>query len=181
MLHGLKGEEKKAEEKEYLWAADGDEGLIELLLDSKETVARLEARLAQVLRKGERAKERPLTSGNQFTEPQDNNMSNNTGVKIMKLPKLHLPTFKGNILYWQEFWDVYKTAVHKQDIPNVTKFSYLKGALRKAAAISIHGISVTSDNYPVAIKILQDKWKEREHYRSFVFSTPTYFNGHKLI
>ena len=121
LLHGLKGEERKAEEKEYLWAADGDEGLIELLLDSKEMVARLEARLAQVLRKRERAKERPLTSG--IEEPQ-NNMSNSTSVK-MKLPKLHLPTFDGNILYWQEFWDVYKTAVHEQDIPNVTKFSYL--------------------------------------------------------
>ena len=45
LLHGLKGKEKK----EYLWTVDGDEGLIELLLDSKETVARLEARLAQVL------------------------------------------------------------------------------------------------------------------------------------
>ena len=169
LLHSLKGEEKKAEEKEYLWAADGDEGLIKLLLDSKETVARLEARLVQVLRKGERAKERPLTSGNQFTEPQDNNMSNNTGVK-MKLPKLHLPTFEGNILYWQEFWDVYKTAVHEQDISNVTKFSYLKGALRKAAAISIHGISVTSDNYPVAIKILQDKFGKKKSIIEALYS-----------
>ena len=59
LLHGMKGEERAAEEKEYLWAADGDEGLIELLLDSRETVARLEARLAQVLRRAERAKERP--------------------------------------------------------------------------------------------------------------------------
>ena len=29
-----KGEEKTAEEKEYVWATDGDDGLIELLLDS---------------------------------------------------------------------------------------------------------------------------------------------------
>ena len=55
---------------------------------------------------------------------------------------------------------MYKTAVHEQDIPNVTKFSYLKGALRKAAAISIHGTSVTSDNYPVAIKILREFGKK---------------------
>ena len=37
-----KGEEKMAEEKEYLWVADGDDGLIELLLDSNEMVARLQ-------------------------------------------------------------------------------------------------------------------------------------------
>ena len=152
LLHGMKGEERAAKEKEYLWAADGDEGLTELLLDSRETVARLEARLAQVLQRGERAKEqsweRPLTSGN-LIEPQ-----NNGSVKMkMKLPKLHLPTFDGNFLHWQEFWDVYKIAVHEQDILNVTKFSYLKGSIRNTAATAIYGISVTNDNCPVAIKI----------------------------
>ena len=35
-----KGEEKMVEEKEYLCASDGDDRLIELLLDSNETVAR---------------------------------------------------------------------------------------------------------------------------------------------
>ena len=41
-LAELQGKEKVAEEKEYLWAADRDNGLIELLLDSHETVARLQ-------------------------------------------------------------------------------------------------------------------------------------------
>ena len=50
----LKGEEKMAEEKEYLWAADSVDGLIELPLDSNETVARLKGQLAQVLRKQEK-------------------------------------------------------------------------------------------------------------------------------
>ena len=40
-LPAPKGVEKMAEEKEYLWATDGNNGLIELLLDSNETVARL--------------------------------------------------------------------------------------------------------------------------------------------
>ena len=52
----LKGEEKAKKEKEYLWAADGEEGLMELLLYSKETVASLEARLVLILRRAERAK-----------------------------------------------------------------------------------------------------------------------------
>ena len=38
LLHGMKGEERAADKKEYLWAADGDEGLIELLLYSRETI-----------------------------------------------------------------------------------------------------------------------------------------------
>jgi len=48
----------------------------------------------------------------------------------MKLPKLNLPTFDGDILRWQEFWDMYNSAVHKQDILDVTKFNYLKTSLR---------------------------------------------------
>ena len=48
----MKGEERAAEENEYLWVADRDEGLIELLLDSRETVAQLEARLIAKGRKG---------------------------------------------------------------------------------------------------------------------------------
>ena len=57
LLHGmLKGKEKAKEEKEYLWAADGDEGLIELLLDSKETVAILKAHLALILGRAGRPK-----------------------------------------------------------------------------------------------------------------------------
>jgi len=32
-------------QEEYVWATDGDDGLIELLLDSHETKARVEGRL----------------------------------------------------------------------------------------------------------------------------------------
>ena len=42
LLTELRDEEKAAEEKEYLWAAEGNDGLIELLLDSHETVGRLQ-------------------------------------------------------------------------------------------------------------------------------------------
>ena len=41
-------------EKEYLWATDINDGVIELLLNSNETVVRLQGRLAQVLRKQEK-------------------------------------------------------------------------------------------------------------------------------
>ena len=54
------------------------------------------------------------------------------------------------------------SAVHEQYIPNVTKFSYLKGSLRSSAATAICEISVTNDNYPVAIHILQEKFGKKE-------------------
>ena len=54
LLKELKGDEKGIEEKEYLWAAEGEGGLIELLLDSKEMASCLQARLAKVTKLQER-------------------------------------------------------------------------------------------------------------------------------
>ena len=58
LLKELKGDLKavEAEEKEYLWAAEGDDSIIKLLLDSKETTACLRARLNKVLRLVEKLK-----------------------------------------------------------------------------------------------------------------------------
>ena len=63
---------------------------------------------------------------------------------------------------WQEFWDIFKSTIHEQDLLNVTKFSYLKGVLRGTAATVISGILVTNDNYDSTIKLLTDKFGKME-------------------
>ena len=62
LLKELKGDSKAAEteEKEYLWAPEGDDGIIKLLLDSKETTAHLRACLNKALRMMEKAERPPL-------------------------------------------------------------------------------------------------------------------------
>ena len=86
----------EAEEKEYLWAAESDDGIIELLLDSKETTACLQARLNKVLGLKEKLERRPLKNQSPDHGEQQPNPR-------MKLPKSNLPTFDGNLLQWQEF------------------------------------------------------------------------------
>jgi len=44
----------------------------------------------------------------------------------------------------------------------VSKFSYLKGALRGSASMAIARISVTNENYNVAIKLLKEKFGNKE-------------------
>ena len=83
------------EEKEYVRATEGDDGLIELLLDLKEMASCLIARLTKVTRLQERAQERPLTSMREPSEREQTNCS-----VQMKLPKLQLPIFEGDILQW---------------------------------------------------------------------------------
>jgi len=65
-------------------------------------------------------------------------------------------------LKWPEFWDIYESSVHRQDIPNVSKFSYLKGALCGSASMAIAGISATNENYNVAIQLLKEKFGNKE-------------------
>ena len=76
---------------------------------------------------------------------------------VVRLPKLQLPNFDGNILKWSKFWDVFKSSVDEQNIAMVSKFSYLKGALRGAAFTAISGIVLTNDNYNVAVTLLKQK------------------------
>ena len=73
-----------------------------------------------------------------------------------------MPNFDGNILRWPEFWDIYESSVHRQDIPKVVKYSYLKGVLHGSAASAITGVPITNEGYDVAIQILQEKFGNKE-------------------
>ena len=52
--------------------------------------------------------------------------------------------------------------MHRQDIPKVVKYNYLKGALRGSTASVIAGISITNEGYDVAIQILQERFGNKE-------------------
>ena len=67
-----------------------------------------------------------------FSQLSRSDLNDHVPVSV-NLPKLHLPVFEGSVLRWPEFWDIFDASVHRQNIPKVSKFSYLKGALRGAA------------------------------------------------
>jgi len=61
------------------------------------------------------------------------NASNNNGqsapqistssTQFSKLPKLTLPTFDGDILQWQSFWDYFESSIHSNgNLTDVQKF-----------------------------------------------------------
>ena len=70
-------------------------------MDLKETTARLRVCLNKALRMMEKAERQPLENeGEPKGEPTELQPN-----PPMKLPKLSLPVFDGNLLHWQEFWD----------------------------------------------------------------------------
>ena len=70
-----------------------------------------------------------LSFAQKSTQPLDTSLSADT---TMHLPNLQLPNFDRNILKWPEFWNVFESSVDKRNIAKVSKFSYLKKALRGA-------------------------------------------------
>ena len=63
-----------------------------------------------------------------------NSESNNSGVPTsyitksnLKLPKLELPKFYGDVMKFQNFWNQFEATVHTNEIlPDVQKFTYLQ-------------------------------------------------------
>ena len=77
----------------------------------------------------------------------------------LKLPKLELPKFLGDVLKFQNFWDQLEAAVHKNpDLHDVQKFTYLRSVLDGVAYHTIEGFEVTSANYHHAVDALKYRY-----------------------
>jgi hypothetical protein len=81
-----------------------------------------------------------------------NNESNNSAMATsdnlksnLKLPKLELPKFYGDVMKFQNFWDQFEAAVdNNETLPDVQKFTYLRSVLGGVAYQTIDGFEVTN-------------------------------------
>ena len=85
----------------------------------------------------------------------------------VKLPKLVLRPFSGDITTWTTFWESYESAVHRsRDLSNIDKFNYLNSLLTDAAREAIAGLSLTSANYEEAIAILKKRFGNSQQIKA---------------
>ena len=86
------------------------------------------------------------------------NPIHNPKVKV-KLPKLEIPIFDGDIINCQGFWDHFSSAIDANDsISDIDKFCYLKYFLCDSAKSCISGLSHSSANYFEAIELLKQRY-----------------------
>ncbi|XP_069108234.1 uncharacterized protein [Argopecten irradians] len=95
-----------------------------------------------------------------------------------KLPKLDLPTFSGDILEWQSFWDSFDTAIHSnQTLGDVQKFNYLKSLLRNEALQTVMGFALTNLTFVKAVSLLHERFgqehKITQRYMPALLDIPT--------
>ncbi|GFV23479.1 integrase catalytic domain-containing protein [Trichonephila clavipes] len=81
-----------------------------------------------------------------------------------RLPKLTLESFSGkDISSFPSFWARFKSAVHENlSLNDVDKFSYLKSVVTSDAELAIRGLTLTSENYAKAMKILENRFGRKE-------------------
>ena len=84
------------------------------------------------------------------------------GIKL-KLPKLQLPRFTGEVTEFQTFWDSFESAVHKNsELSTIDKFNYLKTVVEGPAADTIQGLTLTEVNYSAAIELLKERFGKKQ-------------------
>ena len=87
-----------------------------------------------------------------------------TGVREMaksrvKLPKIFIKKFYGDPTTWQQFFEMFEATVHiNESLSNIEKFSYLKGYLGGAAENCIDGLTLSNDNYEIAVNLLKERY-----------------------
>jgi hypothetical protein len=71
----------------------------------------------------------------------------------VKLPKISLPHFRGNLMRWPAFWDSFNSAVHSNHrLSEIDKFNYLRSLLEGTAYDAIAGLALSAANYGEAVR-----------------------------
>ena len=95
------------------------------------------------------------TTGPSATESAD--------VPKVKLPKLTLKWFNGDLTNWTTFWDSFESSIHNNTgLSNIDKFNYLNSLLERSAAEAISGLTLTSTNYDEAVTILKKRFGNKQ-------------------
>ena len=77
---------------------------------------------------------------------------------VARLPKLELPHFGGNPLEWTAFWDQFSAMVDDMDMPDITKFVYLRSLLDGEAKATVEGLTLTGPHYKTAWDLLERRY-----------------------
>ena len=78
----------------------------------------------------------------------------------VRLPKLDVPTFDGDILNWMTFWEQFSIAIHdRTHLSDAEKLAYLRHSLKDGSAKNtIEGLSRSGDHYSEAVECLRDRY-----------------------
>ena len=81
----------------------------------------------------------------------------------VKLPKIEIKRFDGDELNWRPFWDQFQSTINKNEtLTDIDKFCYLRNLLNEKALECIKGLSLTEGNYATALKLLDERYGNKQ-------------------
>lgn len=134
---------------------------IETTEDYKQRVISLKSRALRMIRRKEAQSQSQATTQHRVSDASSaNSLAHRQSVK---LPKLIIDKYNGDVSRWLEFWSQYETAVHTNDARcKREKFTYLKTYLSGPAAKAVAGPMLTDANYDSAITLLQSRFGRKD-------------------
>ena len=82
-----------------------------------------------------------------------------TNVPHVRLPKLNMKRFNGDLTKWTTVWDSFSSSIHTNpSLSSIDKFNYLISLLESTAAEAIAGLTPTDANYEEAVSVLQRRF-----------------------
>ena len=93
-------------------------------------------------------------------QPQSSPATDSKGIK---LPKLEVPTFDGDLFNWRTFWEQFHVSVHGcTSLSDSEKLVYLRSALKGGPAKqTIEGLSRSGEFYAEAAECLHARYDHR--------------------
>ena len=82
----------------------------------------------------------------------------------MKLPKIEIPLFDGNIMNWLEFWNCFEVFIDsKETLSGAEKMYYLKNNLTGEARKAVEGLILSNNNYNKTVSILKERFGDSQN------------------
>ena len=105
---------------------------------------------------------RPMPTATSSTPSAGGSAPARSGSQV-KLPKLNIQPFRGDLTTRTPFWESYRAAIHDYtSLNDADKFSYLRSLLEHTALDAISGLSLTGPNYHEAISILEKRFGNKQ-------------------
>ncbi|XP_071579935.1 uncharacterized protein [Temnothorax nylanderi] len=107
------------------------------------------------------AKRKHDPNPNQSLDVSNSNSRVNTGDNI-KLPPIHLPTFKGSYEQWPNFRNTFKAVIDENEsLSDIKKLYYLRSSLKGVASEIMTSIEMSADNYEIAWNLLENRFENK--------------------
>ena len=95
--------------------------------------------------------------------PSSQRSTSNNRSQGVRLPKISLPRFHGDITKFQHFWQTFCCAVgESEDLSNVHKLNYLVNSLEGQAYKALEGLEICEENYEKAKTLLQERFGKKQ-------------------